>query len=278
MPAKAGILDETPAVTTMITSHKNPRVSEVDRLRTRRGRDESGLMLIDGRREIRLAVEAGMPLRTIYRCIELFVAGDEDIVLGAGALGAEIVEISLNVAEKMAYGNRAEGMLAVAPRPARGLELLPAGSAPLYVVLADIEKPGNIGAVLRAADGAGASGVIICGATDIFSPNAVRASMGAFFTVPFAAASPDEARNWLKRNGIKIFAATPHAEIPYTGADMTGPCAIALGSEDKGLGPDWMDSADMRVCIPMMGSADSLNVAVSAALFMYEALRQRSAA
>ncbi|MBI5140795.1 MAG: RNA methyltransferase [Nitrospirae bacterium] len=260
----------------VISSTKNPRVSEVDRLRSRRGRDESGLMLIDGRREIRLAVEAKMPLRTIYQCIELFMAGDEDIVHGAEALGAEIVEVSLAVAEKMAYGNRAEGMLAVAPRPARGLELLPSGPSPLYVVLADIEKPGNIGAVFRAADGAGASGVILCGGTDIFSPNAVRASMGAFFTVPFAAASPKAAKDWLRRNGVKIFAATPHAEIDYTKADMTGPCAIVLGSEDKGLGPDWMSGADVRrVRIPMKGRADSLNVAVSAALFMYEALRQR---
>ncbi|MEK7850807.1 MAG: RNA methyltransferase, partial [Deltaproteobacteria bacterium] len=150
------------------------------------------------------------------------------------------------------------------------------GKSPLLVVVEGVEKPGNLGAILRSADAASADGVMVCGkSTDIYNPNVIRASIGTVFTVPIVEGSSAEIINWFRGKGVKIVAATPHAETEYFDADLSGPCAIVMGSEHEGLSDAWLKEADTLVRIPMKGEADSLNLSVSTALLLYEAVRQR---
>ena len=158
-----------------------------------------------------------------------------------------------------------------------GLESIPVKPNGLYLVAETIEKPGNLGSILRSADAVNATGVIVCNRqTDIFNPNVIRASTGAIFSVPLAETSSEEAVAWLRANGIKSLAATPHTDKIYTETDMTGPIAIVVGAEQYGLSDYWMNEADLQVVIPMLGKMDSLNVATAATLLLYEAARQRN--
>ena len=263
----------------VLTSLKSPRVKEVVRLRKRRERDKSRLMLIEGRRELEEALRNGAELKTLYVCESLFDGrGQKDIVSNAQQQSVEIVTVSEPIACKMAYRDNPEGLLAIAPQPVKGLEDIPLGKTPFVAILEGIEKPGNLGAVLRAADGAGAHGLLLCDcATDIYNPNTIRASLGTFFTMPFTQASSSEALRWCRQEGLQTVAATPSADLVYTQADLSGPCAVVVGSEDRGLSQLWLDEADIKVRIPMKGRADSLNAAVSTAILLYEAMRQREA-
>lgn len=263
----------------VLTSLKSSRVKEVVKLRKRRERDKSRMMLIEGRRELEEALRNGAKLKTLYVCESLFDGrGQMDIVSGAQQQGVEIVTVSEPVACKMAYRDNPEGLLAVAPQPVKRLENITLGKTPFVAILEGIEKPGNLGAVLRAADGAGVDGLLLCDcATDIYNPNTIRASLGTFFTMPFAEVSSSEALQWCRQNGLQIVAATPDADLVYTKADLSGPCAVVVGSEDRGLGRLWLDEADVKVRIPMKGRADSLNAAVSTAILLYESMRQREA-
>jgi TrmH family RNA methyltransferase len=260
-----------------ITSLHNPRVKALLRLRERRGRDEAGVMLIEGGDELGLALAGGVAPQTVFVCRELTRDPDAAARLELQLRAvAEIVEVSPTVFAKIAYRENPDGWLAVAPAPGRTLTDLALPPNPLLLVCEGVEKPGNLGAMLRTADAAGAHALIVCDpGTDLGNPNVVRASRGTLFTVPVAVAEGAEALAWLKARGIRVAAATPGAQLTYTDADLRGPLALAVGAEDAGLSALWLDGADVQVRIPMTGKVNSLNVAASAALLLYEAVRQR---
>ena len=188
----------------------------------------------------------------------------------------KVFEVSRNVYEKIAYREGTEGIIAEIRFKERKLENIKLGKAPLVIVLESVEKPGNLGAVLRSADAAGADAVIICDPlTDLYNPNLIRASIGAIFTRQVAAASSEETVTWLKANGISILTAQLQDSAPYYDTPMTGPTAIVMGTESTGLTDIWRKAADRHIRIPMLGALDSLNVSVSAAILLYEAVRQR---
>ncbi len=262
-------------MTERITSLQNERVKSVVRLRERRHRDRAGQMLVEGRAELRLALEAGARPLALFICPDLG-AREGELPAEVRATAGEVVEVSRPVFEKMAYRENADGWLAVLPAVRRGLADLDPGPKALLVVAETVEKPGNLGALLRSADAAGATGVIVCDpATDVNNPNTVRASRGALFALPPAEASTAEAIAWLRARGIRIVAATPQAESSYTQVDLRGPVALAVGAEDTGLSEAWLAGADVTARIPMQGRVNSLNVATAAALLLYEAVRQR---
>ena len=261
----------------IITSLQNPRIKQAVRLRERRDRDETGLFLIEGRRETARALANGWHLHTLFFCREIFSGMTEaEVLASAQAAGVECVECSAAVFRKLAYGDRAEGLLAIAPQRHRTLAQLALPANPLLIVAEAIEKPGNLGTILRSADAAGVHAVIVCdGCTDVHNPNVVRASIGTLFSVPVVEATSDETLAWLREKKIAALAATPHAESEYTAVDLTRGVAIVVGQEQAGLSARWMESAELRVKIPMLGQADSLNVAAATTLLLFEAIRQR---
>lgn len=264
-----------------LTSLSNPRVKEVVHLRDKRERDRSGLFVIEGYREILRAFDAGREFQALYICPELFLGSNEaNLIQGVKSTGAQIVSCTPDVFAKFSYRDRPDGLLVVAPQKHFKLNQLENSFknplAPFLVVAEAIEKPGNLGTILRSSDAVGLDGLIVCDrCTDIHNPNVVRASVGTLFTVPVVEAEGDETIKWLKSRGIAILAATPQAEREYTKVDMRGPLAIAVGTEQLGLSDKWLKQADIQVRIPMCGVADSLNVAMATTLLLYEALRQR---
>ncbi len=260
-----------------ITSTANPRVKATARLRSRRERDKTGLTLIDGVRETLRALQGGAVLREVF--IESELLGDQEAKALLERLAEEsvpVVELSRDAFAKLAYGDRLDGVVAVAETPLRTLADLVLPPEPLIGVIEGVEKPGNLGAVLRTADGAGLNAVIVAeSATDLFNPNIIRASLGTVFAVPVVVASSGEVLAWLRERGIAIIAARVDGSVDYAAADYRGAVAIALGSEARGLSDAWAALARDSVHVPMMGVADSLNVSVTAAVLFYEALRQR---
>jgi RNA methyltransferase, TrmH family len=260
-----------------ITSTANPRLKSALRLRGRRERDRQGLTLIDGARETARALAGGAGLR------EAFVAPlgmlDEDArktIAGLESAGVPINELGDEAFARLAYGDRLDGVIAVAEMPPHRLADLRLPSDPLLAVIEGVEKPGNLGAVLRSADGAGLSAVVMADpGTDLFNPNVIRASLGTIFAVPVAIASSGEVLPWLAEKRVRIVAARVEGSLDYSQADYRGGVAIALGSEARGLSDAWGELADVSVRVPMLGVADSLNVSVTAAILFYEALRQR---
>jgi RNA methyltransferase, TrmH family len=261
-----------------IASLQNPRVKQVVRLRERRERERAGLMLLEGGEELALALKGGARPRTLFICPTLVSRSQAGLLRQAASAADEVIEVSAPVFEKMAYRDNPDGWLALLPAMRRGLHDLPASSKPLLVLAEAVEKPGNLGALLRCADAAGVTGLIVCDtATDINNPNVVRSSRGTLFTVPVAEASLTETLSWLRARQIAIVAATPQAATNYTAADLTGPLVVAVGTEHEGLSPALIAEADVAVRIPMLGQVNSLNVATAAALVLYEAVRQRGA-
>ncbi len=260
-----------------ITSLQNQRVKSAVRLRDRRGRQDQQRIIIDGAREIERALDAGCEILELFvRQEEVFPAAIELLQLKADAHGAEIIPVTHQVFGKLAFGNRAEGVVAVARPPHKTLDDLQLGPAPLVAVLEGIEKPGNVGAVLRSADGAGVDAVIVVdGATDLYNPNTIRASLGTAFTMPLMAAPASTTLDWLRRNHFRILTARVDARTSYTRATYQGPTAVVLGSEAYGLSDVWQGDQITPIFLPMRGAADSLNVSVTAALLFYEGLRQR---
>jgi TrmH family RNA methyltransferase len=260
----------------LITSVQNPRIKQAVRLRQRRQRDREGLLLVEGAAELSLALAGGARPRAVFYCPALSPRPLVDLLAHAEQAGAELVEVSQPVFEKLAYRENPEGIVAVLPAAGRRLADLAPGQRPLFLVVEAVEKPGNLGALMRSADACAADGVIVCDpATDLNNPNVVRSSRGTLFTVPVAEASTAEAIAWLRARHIAILAATPQAVLVYTDADLRGPVAIAVGTEDKGLSAAWLDQADQIVRIPMLGRVNSLNVSTAGTLLLYEALRQR---
>jgi RNA methyltransferase, TrmH family len=257
-----------------LTSAQNPKIKQLVRLKERRERDATGLFLIEGYREIERAVKGGIQFEALFICKELFLGSNEPKLIED--VGAELFSLPGHLFEKISYRDRPDGLMAIAHQMRGALSDLPIEKTPLYVVAEAIEKPGNLGTILRSADGVGASGVIVCDrCTDIYNPNVVRASVGTLFTLPVIEASGVETLKWLKERGVLIAAAAPSAELDYTVADLKGPLAIAVGTEQLGLSDIWMQASDIRVKIPMCGVADSLNVAMATTLLVYEAYRQR---
>jgi RNA methyltransferase, TrmH family len=261
----------------MIASVHNPRIKQAARLRDPRQRRKEQLILIDGTRELARALAAGVALREVFVCPTLCRSEESQRLLeNLPAGGGQRFDVTEAVFAKLAYGQRSEGLVAVAATPRRRLEDLVLPADPLVAVLEGVEKPGNIGAVLRSADGAGISALIVADPrTDLFNPNVIRASLGTIFTMGVAAAEPGETLAWLKARGFQIAAARVQASVSYTEIDYRQPTAIVLGSEACGLTSLWGDEAVCAVRLPMLGVADSLNVSAAAAVLFYEARRQR---
>ncbi|MBN1883911.1 MAG: RNA methyltransferase [Candidatus Krumholzibacteriota bacterium] len=268
--------------TLRITSAQNERLKAAAALRKRRERDRTGLTLVEGYREIERAVRAGVGIVEIF----LGPGADEDAAVASlasrlAAAGAPTCAVASRAWDKLAVREGTVPIVVVARVPERGLGTLSdaagPGETPLYLVADRVEKPGNVGAILRSADGAGITGLVVSdGATDLFNPNVVRASIGTVFTVPAAACTATDAIGWLRSRGARIVvAALAGGAVPYSAVDYTGPTAIVVGSEETGVGPDWLHAADEIVRIPMRGAADSLNVSISAAVLLFEARRQR---
>ncbi|MCF7838337.1 MAG: RNA methyltransferase [Candidatus Marinimicrobia bacterium] len=262
-----------------ITSLQNPALKRVLQLRKRADRAAVGLILIEGYRELDRALRHAVRPATLFYCPPLYLGQNEPALVDAcREAGAECLECAPAPFRKIAYRDRPDGLLAVAPWAPRALDDLDLPANPLVLVLEGIEKPGNLGTMLRTADAAGVHAVIVCdGRTDLANPNTVRASIGALFTVPVAVADGARLRSWLATRGLRIVAATPHADALYSATDLTGPTAVILGAEQYGLTPPWLAAGTHPVRIPMLGDTDSLNVSAAATILLYEAIRQRTA-
>lgn len=260
-----------------LASPANPRVKAVARLRDRRHRDEVGLTLVDGAREVRRALGSGVDVVEAFVCEPLLAGEDARAALDA-LMDRNVPTTSTTepAFAKIAFGDRADGIVAVVRIPPMRLDDLRLPDEPLIVVVEGVEKPGNLGAVFRSADGAGADALIAASPrTDLLNPNAIRASAGTIFNVPIAAAPTLEVIEWLRSRAIRIVVTLVDADPLYTDVDLTGGIALAFGSEAEGLTDPWRGPGIAAIRLPMLGMADSLNVSVTAAVVLYEARRQR---
>ena len=264
-----------------LSSPQNPRIKQLLRLQQKAAeRRALGLTLVEGLRELTIAVEAGVVVAAVYTCSEL--AGDAGLAalnsLFEGRVPApEWLEVSRPVFEKVAYREGSDGLLAVLRTPARILADLRLPSNPLVLVLEAVEKPGNLGAILRTADAAPVDAVLIGDPrTDLFNPNVIRASIGCVFTVPTVVAPMADILAFLRARDIRTYAAALAPEArPYTACDFRPPTALVLGTEADGLTPATRQACDETIIIPMLGRIDSLNVSVAGAVLAFEAVRQR---
>ncbi|MBS4167714.1 RNA methyltransferase [Parachlamydia sp. AcF125] len=265
----------------LITSLQNPKIKQAVKLRERHARKQTDLFLIEGYRELLRAVNGGRKIDSLFFCPELYLGSNEaSLIQKIARTGTALYRCTEAVFTKLSYRDRPDGLVAIAPQSHLTLghleKQLENQHNPFLIVAEAIEKPGNLGTILRCADAVGLDALIVCDAcTDIHNPNVVRASVGTLFTVPVIESQGTETLQWLKKNNISILAATPHAKQEFTDIDLTGPLAIAVGTEQLGLSPQWMEQADIQVRIPMYGIADSLNVAMATTILLYEALRQR---
>ena len=250
----------------ILSSPQNPKIKELLALeKESRERKARGLFVVEGRREFERAVAAG------FEPVTVFVREDE-----AEADTADFV-VTRRLYEKIAYRGGTEGIVAVLRTRETSLAQLPLSPVPLILVLESVEKPGNLGAVLRSADAAGVDAVLVCDPlTDLYNPNLVRASLGAVFSVPVVTCTSENACSWLKAQGIAILTAQLQDSELYYETDMVRPTALVFGTEDKGLSDFWRERADAHIRIPMAGMMDSLNISVSAAILAFEAVRQRN--
>lgn len=262
----------------MITSVHNDHVKAILRLRRRRERDRTGTYLIEGYRELRRAVPA-VALRTVYYCPPLWTGRSEAALLAdADTRGATLVELAEAPFRRVSVRDGPGGLLGIATQSPAPLERLTLEPDPLLLVVEAIEKPGNLGTMFRTADAAGVCALILCDpVTDLFNPGVIRASIGSVFSVPFAVTATTDASAWLHRYGVTPLVATPAGGRPPWAVDLTGPRAVVVGSERRGLSGPWLATAP-RVRIPMAGAHDSLNVAMAAGMILFEAVRQRTLA
>ncbi len=260
----------------LITSPTNPKIKEAAKLRDGKHRRRSGLFLIEGRREVCRAIESGIEILEIFtleNCSEQVEKLPH----------CPVYSVSESALEKMSFGDRLEGIVAVAKCPAWSLdqfgERIKKLACPLVAILEGVEKPGNVGAIFRSADGAGFDGILIADRkVDIYNPNTIRNSLGTVFKLPAAESDSVSIVNWLVERGIHVAAARCEGAIPYTDYDFGKPTAMILGSEAGGLSDVWRGSGVTSISLPMLGIADSLNVAAAAAILFYEARRQRTLA
>lgn len=258
----------------IITSASNPRIKNLKQLIEKSSaRREQNIIVIEGEKEISLAQKSGFFIRTLFVFEELTRKRFSSLIKSV----KHKVFISRQVFEKVAYRENSDGLIALAEPKQFRLSNIKLSAQPLLIILESVEKPGNLGAILRTADAADADAVIICDPkTDLYNPNIIRSSIGCVFTRQVIAVSSDEVIKFLKEKKIKSFAATPGAKQFFTDVNFREPSAIIFGTEAEGLSQKWFSSADEQVKIPMKGKIDSLNVSVSAAIIIYEALRQRT--
>lgn len=263
-----------------LTSTANPRVKALVRLRTRRARDAAGTTLVEGHDELTLALDSGAAPTELYWCPDL--TRPTDLLDRARAAGARPVSVSREVFGRIAYRESPDGWLAVVPSPVRPLDGLDLRPDALVLVAEGVQKPGNVGAMLRTAEAAGVDAVVTAtaevGGTDFANPNVVRASKGTVFAVPVATGGSQRVLDWLVRRGVRVVVTTPAGTTALGRADLTGPTALVVGTEATGVTDLWLRGADETVAIPMRGTVNSLNASVAAAVALYEATRQRDAA
>ncbi len=270
----------------VLSSLANPRLKALVALRRRRARDEAGLTVVEGHEELALALAAGVAPQTLYVCPELYspsgyagsqaIGSQVELVAAARAAGAEIVSVSRAAFERVAYREGPDGLLGVLPAVDRPLSALRLPAGPLVLLVEGVEKPGNLGAMLRTADAAGVDAVVAANpVTDWGNPNVVRASKGTVYAVPVASASTAATIGWCREHGIRLVVTTPETDVLYSDTPLTGPVVVAVGAEKHGASRELLDAADVRVRIPMSGKANSLNVAAAAAVVLFEAVRQR---
>ena len=255
-----------------ISSLQNQKIKQLVLLQQKSSeRKRSGLFVVEGLRELRHCVSKGYEIDSLFFCSALLGESIDDLLV------AQSYEVTEQVYGKIAYRDSTEGVVAVMRMRHTALEDLQLSDRPLLVVLESVEKPGNLGAVLRSADAAGADAVIVCDPlTDLYNPNLIRASIGGVFSVPVAVCDSKECIAFLKERGIRILTAQLQDSYEYYDYDMRRATAIVMGTESTGLTDQWREAADAHIRIPMLGRLDSLNVSVSAAILMYEAVRQRN--
>jgi TrmH family RNA methyltransferase len=254
-----------------ITSLQNPKIKHIVKLREdKRQRLRDGLMLVEGYDELTLALGVGLQPETLLTAPEL-------VSRPIDTANTETTTVTRAVFEKISYRDNPDGWLGIFPIPKRSLTDLQLSASPLVIVAESVEKPGNLGAILRTADAAHVDALLVCDPrVDLWNPNVIRASRGTIFSVPTVEVDSPTALAWLRSNQMRILAATPSAEEMYTDVNMKEPIAIAVGTEDLGLTDFWLQNADLKVKIPMLGKVNSLNVSIATALFTYEAVRQRA--
>ncbi len=261
-----------------ISSTNNPQIKKTIALRESKERKITGLTIVDGFREVMTAKQAGVPFKKIFVCPEILEkshsgAFEKEFLRS----GLDVFEVTKQVLAKLSFGDRLEGIVAVVQPPVRKIEDLTIAESPLYIVLEALEKPGNLGAILRTSDAAGVDALFVCRCqTDIFNPNVIRASLGTIFNIPVIEAQEEDILKFFKQRKITIGAAKPDGKLIYTKANLKNPLALAFGEEHHGLSKFWIKQAHLSLKIPMRGMADSLNVSTSAAILIYEAIRQRS--
>lgn len=261
-----------------ITSSQNPKVKTILKLRNKSARDELKQYLIEGYRELLRATIGKVEINQLFICPELFLGdNEEELIENIQQQGAQIIECSASVFQKISYRDRPDGLLAIAMQNELSLdEITFTNQNPFIVIAVSIEKPGNLGTILRSADAVGADATIVVDkVTDIYNPNVVRASVGTLFTKPVVQATSFEVLDWLQKNKIQLITTSPSAKKLYTQIDYQMPTAIVVGSEQYGLPKEWQQKADHNVFIPMLGEADSLNAATCTTVMLYEVLRQR---
>ncbi len=267
-----------------ITSLTNDRVKHVVKIRERKLKSERNLTIVDGFREFKMASLGKVRCEEVFICRdfltkeELLELTQSDSKLAQYILAnrAVVYEVTKDIFAKISFGGRDSGVLALIEPKERSLEQLEFKNKALIVVVESVEKPGNLGAILRSCDGVGVDAVFVCDQqTDIYNPNVIRSSLGTIFTLPVVKLPSEEAFLFLKKNKIKICATLPEAKTVYSKVDFNQAVALIVGSEDKGLSSFWETKSDVQVNIPMKGKADSLNVSVSTAILLYEVLRQR---
>lgn len=256
----------------IISSAQNPKIKNVLKLQEKSSeRRKQNLIVFEGNRELGLALNAGFKIKTLFVCKEIW--GDERI---EGVPQRDIFYISKDVFDKIAYREGSDGLIIVAEPNYLTLDTLKLSLIPFLIILEAVEKPGNLGAILRTADASQVDAVIVCDPrTDIYNPNAIRSSVGCVFTTQVVASTNEEVAAWLKSKQIASYAAALTATEFYHETDMTKPCSIIMGTEATGLTDFWLNGADKQIKIPMRGKIDSLNVSTSTAILAFEAMRQR---
>ncbi len=263
-----------------LTSHNNPKIRDIRLLQEKsKERRDEGLFVAEGKKETERAVKYGFTLQELYLCPEL--SGEEYYLtlsaLSKGKHKFKIFYIPRALYSKIAYRDGTEGVIAIFRTRSLKLNEVKLSPSPLIIVLESVEKPGNLGAVIRTADAVNADAVIVCDPlTDLFNPNIIRASIGTLFTRQICLCTSQEAFNWLKKNNITIYTAQLQDSTLYTEQQFNQNTAIVMGTESQGLTNFWRERADCKIKIPMLGAIDSLNVSVSAAIICYEVLRQRN--
>ena len=258
---------------TLITSTQNPKVKHLISLEKPRERRKQCLFVIEGTKEIRLAHEAGYKIGNLFFCEELISVNEVQGLVGSAPL---LIPVTREVFEKIAVREGSGGVVAVAEQKVHRLDMLHLSAPPLLLILEGVEKPGNLGAILRTADAAGVDAVIICDPqTDFYNANVIRSSVGCVFTTQIASADSAETIQWLKKNNIAIYCTYLQASEPYQNVDYKVPSAIVMGTEATGLSDIWVKNANSNIIIPMQGKIDSMNVSTAAAVVVFEARRQR---